>query len=147
MQIAGPMPGTNCWQELEMNLDKVFGIHAQAAQLRSYRGEVLAQNIANAETPGYKARDIDFGSLLKKIDAANSQTGVANGTDPSAYPSRTQLRNDLLYRIPMQPSLDGNSVDMDIEKAEFSKNATAYQISVNFLNGTIKGIMTALRGE
>jgi len=130
-----------------MNLDKIFGIHAQAAQLRSYRGEILAQNIANAETPGYKARDIDFGSLLKKINEAGSANMAASGKQGEVFPSRTQLNNEMLYRMPMQPSLDGNTVDMDIEKAEFSRNAIGYQASMNFLNDEIKGILTALKGE
>lgn len=130
-----------------MNLDKIFGIHAQAAQLRSYRGEVLAKNIANAETPGYKARDIDFNSTLKKINETYTQGKVARSSNTDAFPSKMQLRSDLLYRVPMQPSLDNNTVDMDIEKTEFSKNAVGYQISMSFLNGTIKGILTALKGE
>jgi flagellar basal-body rod protein FlgB len=130
-----------------MNLDKVFGIHAQAAQLRSYRGEVLAQNIANAETPGYKARDIDFGSTLQKINEAYTGDNEARSSNGNAFPEKAQLKNELLYRIPMQPALDGNTVDMDIEKSEFSKNAVGYQISMSFLNGTIKGILTALKGE
>lgn len=129
-----------------MNLDKIFGIHAQAAQLRSYRGELIAQNIANAETPGYKARDINFDSLLKSISETNTNNGV-NGKQGDIFPSRAQLSNELLYRIPTQPSLDGNTVDMDTEKAEFSRNAIGYQASMNFLNGEIKGILTALKGE
>jgi len=130
-----------------MNLDKIFGIHAQAAQLRSYRGEVLAKNIANAETPGYKSRDIDFDNTLKKINENYTQNNMDRNSNVNAFPSKTQLRNDLLYRVPMQPSLDNNTVDMDVEKTEFSKNAVGYQISMNFLSGTIKGILTALRGE
>ena len=129
-----------------MNLDKIFGIHAQAAQLRSYRGELIAQNIANAETPGYKARDIDFSSLLKKINETDVNSGI-NAKQGMAYPSSVQLSNELRYRIPTQPSLDNNTVDMDIEKAEFSRNAIGYQTSMNFLNGEIKGILTALKGE
>jgi flagellar basal-body rod protein FlgB len=130
-----------------MNLDKIFGIHAQAAQLRSYRGEILAQNIANAETPGYRARDIDFGSLLKKMSESGVDNGTGSTTQATAFPSKGQLSSELLYRIPMQPSLDGNTVDMDIEKSEFSRNAIGYQASMNFLNGEIKGILTALKGE
>jgi len=129
-----------------MNLDKVFGIHAQAAQLRSYRGEVLANNIANAETPGYKARDIDFNSLLKAAETKNH--GQVPGNSAHIKQSSSEkLANELLYRVPSQPSLDGNTVDMDMEKAEFSKNAMAYQVSMTFLGGKIKGIMSAIRGE
>lgn len=131
-----------------MNLDKVFGIHAQAAQLRSYRGEVLANNIANADTPGYKARDIDFNNLLKQIQSNAQTTSGNNAVSPaSTFPSRTQLGNELFYRLQTQASLDGNTVDLDREKAEFSKNALAYQTSMSFLGGRIKGLMSAIRGE
>lgn len=130
-----------------MNLDKIFGIHAQAAQLRSYRGEILAQNIANAETPGYKARDINFDSVLKNISEAGNQGATQFANQGDGFPSKTQLRNELLYRVPMQPSLDGNTVDLDTEKAEFSRNALGYQASMNFLNGEIRGILTAIKGE
>jgi len=131
-----------------MNLDKVFGIHAQAAQLRSYRGEVLANNIANAETPGYKARDIDFNALLRQINVASKQPDVnMTGRSQNVLPAKTQFNNELLYRIPTQPSLDSNTVDVDREKAEFSKNAMAYQVSMSFLSGKIKGLLSAIRGE
>jgi len=131
-----------------MNLDKVFGIHAQAAQLRSYRGEILANNIANADTPGYKARDLDFNNLLKQINSTSQvTTGQNSGPSQPTYPSRYELGNELYFRHQTQASLDGNSVDMDTEKAEFSKNAMAYQASMSFLGGKVKGLMAAIRGE
>jgi flagellar basal-body rod protein FlgB len=130
-----------------MNLDKLFGVHAQAAQLRSFRGEVLANNIANSETPNYKARDIDFKSVLKQASGVDQVSlGVSNKNHIGMSTNET-LSNDLLYRMPSQPSLDGNTVDMDIEKAEFSNNAMSYQVSMTFLGGKVKGIMSAIRGE
>ena len=130
-----------------MNLDNIFGIHEKAAQLRSYRGEVLANNIANADTPNYKARDIDFKSILKQADLAPSVDLGASNKMHMKLSGQRKLENDLLYRVPAQPSLDGNTVDMDKEKAEFSNNAMAYQVSMTFISGKVKGIMSAIRGE
>ena len=130
-----------------MNLDSLFGVHAQAAQLRSYRGEVLANNIANAETPDYKSRDVDFKSILKQVDGSGPVALDATNKSHVNLSSQSVLENELLYRVPSQPSLDGNTVDMDMEKAEFSKNSVSYQVSMSFLSGKIKGIMTAIRGE
>ena len=132
---------------LEMNLDKLFGIHAQAAQLRSFRGEVLANNIANADTPNYKSRDIDFKSILKQIDGQGSVDFGRSNKAHMKLSNQGKLERDLLYRVPAQPALDGNTVDMDIEKAEFSNNAMAYQVTMSFINGKVKGIMSAIRGE
>jgi len=132
---------------LSMNLDKLFGVHAQAAQLRSYRGEVLANNIANSETPGYKSRDIDFKTIMKQAGSTESVSLNANNKAHFGSSNQSKLHNELLYRTPSQASLDGNTVDMDLEKAEFSKNAMSYQVSMTFLGGKIKGIMSAIRGE
>ena len=120
-----------------MNLDNIFGIHEKAAQLRSYRGEVLAN----------KARDIDFKSILKQADLAPSVDLGASNKMHMKLSGQRKLENDLLYRVPAQPSLDGNTVDMDKEKAEFSNNAMAYQVSMTFISGKVKGIMSAIRGE
>lgn len=130
-----------------MNLDNIFGIHAQAAQLRSYRAEVLANNIANAETPNFKARDIDFKDILKNIDNSGPSGLSISNKGHINISGVNALQSELLYRRPTQPSLDGNTVDMDIEKAEFSSNAMAYQVSMTFLSGRIKGMLTAIRGE
>ena len=130
-----------------MNLKKLLGMRAQAAQLSSYRGEVLDNNIANSETPNYKARDVDFKSILKQSSGVSqANLSVCNKAHIGAA-SQAKHANELLYRVPSQPSLDGNTVDMDREKAEFSNNAMSYQVSMTFLGGKVKGIMSALRGE
>lgn len=132
--------------ESAMNLDNAFGIHERALLLRSQRAEVLAANLANADTPGYKARDFDFKAML------------ANEVDNSSRlrtTSRQHIQTEagmvppaqLLYRTPMQPSLDGNTVDTEQEHTAFSANAIEYQASLTFLNSTITGIRKALRGE
>ena len=129
-----------------MNAQEIFGIHLEAVRVRGQRAQVLARNMANADTPGYKARDFDFQQLLTSQSADGSRlrrthTGhlTANGD--------TAVDADLGYRIPQQPSLDGNTVDMQVERAEFMRNALMYQTSLQFLNGRIKGLMTAIRGE
>lgn len=124
-------------------LQDPFGIHAQALTLRSMRSTVLAANIANADTPNYKARDIDFKSLL-----SGNSVGELRMSDrdhiQSAY---GEQGGDLLYRIPTNPSLDGNTVEIDTEQGMYADNAMRYQATLTFLNSRIKGIKTALRGE
>jgi flagellar basal-body rod protein FlgB len=113
--------------------DGLFGVHGAALQVRSQRMGVLASNIANASTPGYKARDIDFGAAMQSIAAGRS--------GDSAIESAT------LYRIPLQPSQDGNTVELVTEQTAFAENAVAYQTTLAFLNGRIGTITRALRGE
>jgi len=129
-----------------MNLNNVFGIYANAMNLRTHRAEVLATNIANAETPNYLARDFDFGSALEGAmeDRSGMITTQANhiqGGDEGL------MGQDLMYRLPEQPSIDGNTVDLQTERAEFTKNAMQYQASVRFLNGKVSGLLSAIRGE
>ena len=129
-----------------MKLDDVFGIHEQALRLRGQRSEVLASNLANADTPGYKARDFDFQAMLRKemqppVRLASTHSGHIN-TD-SAVVASTQMG----YRIPQQPSLDGNTVEVEREQTEFSANAMRYQASLRFLDGRIKGLMLAIKGN
>jgi len=111
----------------------LFGIHGTALQLRSQRMEVLASNIANAATPGYKARDIDFSAAL-----AASESGVAMDQAQAAA---------LRYRIPVMPSLDGNTVEMGVEQTAFAENAVRYATTLEMLNGKVTTIKRALRGE
>jgi flagellar basal-body rod protein FlgB len=109
--------------------DKLFGVHETALRLRSDRMALLASNIANAATPNYKARDFDFAAALK----------AAEGGDNSA-PA-------LHYRVPLQPSLDGNTVELSTEQLAFSENAIGYRTSLTFLNSRIGSMMRALKGE
>jgi flagellar basal-body rod protein FlgB len=129
-----------------MNFDDVFGIHEQALLLRSRRAEVLAANLANADTPGYKARDFDFKSLLAKEVDGGSRMRTTHGlhisSEQGVVPS-----SQLAYRVPMQPSLDGNTVDTEQEHTAFSVNAIEYQASLTFINNQISGIRKALRGD
>jgi len=126
--------------------DKALGSHAQALSLQSRRSSVLASNIVNADTPNYKARDIDFKQVLKSSQGDMLKlTGSKSGHIGS---SGSGIKgSDLKYRIPLQPSLDGNTVDLDQEKAAFTENAMRYQTTLQFLTGRFTGIKGALKGE
>ncbi len=133
---------------MPINFDNAFGIHEQAMTMRSYRGRILATNLANADTPNYKARDVDFKAVLGRVAEARNWKGLQTThqkhfQEGDSGPSGTELQ----YRIPLQPSIDGNTVDPHMEQAAFMKNALAYQASLQFLNGRIKGLMTAIRGD
>jgi flagellar basal-body rod protein FlgB len=109
--------------------DALFGIHGTALALRSQRLTMLASNIANAATPNYKARDIDFKAAM----------GLAQqGSDPALA---------IRYRVPVQASLDGNTVELPTEQTAFAENAVQYRTTLAFLDGRIASITRALKGE
>jgi len=131
---------------MPISFDSALGIHARALMVRSRRNELLASNIANADTPGYKARDIDFRAIL---DSAGNPAGLR-----TTHQNHLSLSGEsgiagaeLLYRVPNQPSLDGNTVDPDLEKAAFAENALRYNASLTFLDRKFKGLILALKGE
>jgi flagellar basal-body rod protein FlgB len=109
--------------------DTIFGVHATALKLRGQRMNVLASNIANAATPNYKARDIDFRKALSLAQ---------EGQSPDAA---------LKFRVPLQTSLDGNTVELPTEQTAFAENALAYRTSLTFLNSRINSLTRALKGE
>ena len=129
-----------------MKLDDAFGIHEQSLKLRARRAEVLAGNIANADTPGYKARDFDFKQVLKQQVEQSPRLQVTNSrhiqTDNGIVPAGT-----MGYRIPTQPSLDGNTVDSQREHAAYAANALEYQASLRFLSGSIQKLKMAIKGQ
>lgn len=126
-------------------IDKALGIHTQALALREKRSEVLASNLVNADTPGYKARDLDFSSLLKQNmpSELNLERPKAGHIASSEY----LLGARLMYRNPNQVSLDGNTVEAQVEQAKFAENAVQYQASLSFINNNLAGLITAIRGE
>ena len=126
------------------SIDQLFGVHAQALQLRARRGELIASNLANADTPNYKARDLDFRRALDNVESASAmQATHAAHIARSGSGAGVQT----LYRVPTQSSLDGNTVDTQLEKAKFSENAVRYQTTLRFLNSKISGLMKAIKGE
>ena len=131
---------------MALSFDKALGIHAEALQLRAKRLELLASNVANSDTPNYKARDIDFRAALSH--AGQSQgVGMAR-THPSHMAAGGAAgAAEVQYRVPSQPSLDGNTVDPQLEQAAFVENAVQYQASLDFLNARFRGLRNALKGE
>jgi len=113
--------------------DQLFGVHGTALALRSQRLAMLASNIANAATPGYKARDIDFTAALEAADGGMGTMGA--------------IDNATRYRVPVMPSLDGNTVELSTEQTLFAENAVQYRATLAFLEGRINTIRRALKGE
>jgi len=127
------------------SFDQALGIHPQALTLRSRRAEVLAQNLANADTPHYRARDIDFRAVLADAGGVTRLRATHPGHIDDGMPGSGDI--DLMYRQPTQPSLDQNTVDVAAERARFVDNSLRYQASLRFLDGRLSGIKSALRGE
>lgn len=129
-------------------IDQAFGIQARAMSVYARRAEVLASNIANADTPNFKAKDVDFQSVLaaasQKADTADALTRTSAG-----HMGASGITGDgtVKYRTPLQSSLDGNTVNSEVEQSNFTENSLKYQASYSFLNGTIKGLMAAIKGE
>jgi flagellar basal-body rod protein FlgB len=126
-------------------INTLFGVHEHALKFRSQRAEVLAANMANADTPGYKARDFDFKSVLKQLEEPARQLSVSHNKHFATNSSPSSV--SLAYRVPTSASLDGNTVDAQSEQARYAQNALDYQTSIRFLNGKISGYLSALRGE
>ena len=119
--------------------------HAQALMLRSRRNEILASNIANAATPNFKARDLSFDDQIKKHAPDIGPLEVTHGRHLAT--AINVGRDKILFRDPINPSMDGNTVELAVEQMEFSENVTRYQTTLNFLNSRITGLMSAIRGE
>jgi len=125
---------------------------AAALALHAERAKVLASNIANADTPNYQAKDFDFSQALALATARNAGSGNATAptqTDPAhlASPGSAAPAPALQYRQPLQSALDGNSVDLDAERAAFSENSVRYEATLRFLNSQIKTMLTAITGQ
>jgi flagellar basal-body rod protein FlgB len=130
-------------------LDEAMRFHQAALNLRSARQELLASNVANADTPGYKARDIDFASALQNALAGTPEAlPVTRTTDAhlAGNTGETVMGSPVMYRRPLQPSADGNTVDMDVERTRFADNALRYEASVMFVNAKLKGMLAAIQG-
>ena len=112
-----------------MASEKLFGVHAAALQLRSQRMMMLASNIANAATPNYKARDLDFSKALDLAQRGGSTEGA------------------VLYRVPVQSSLDGNTVEMATEQTAFAENAVGYSATLSFIRSRVETLGRAMKGD
>ena len=134
---------------MSLSFDRALGGHEKALAFRAERAEVLANNIANADTPNYKARDLDFASVLAAQQGETSKPVSLARTHSNHIPAEGLVDQAaaLRYRIPHQPAIDGNTVEVEAEKARYTENAVDFQASFTFLNGKFKGLMTALRGD
>jgi flagellar basal-body rod protein FlgB len=139
---------------MPLNLDTYLGVHQDALKLYAQRTAVLANNIANADTPNYKAQDLDFRAVLAGTGTGSGTTGGAalalattNGAHVSGSSATPGTTTGLKYRVPLAPSLDGNTVDVQLEQAAFADNSVRYQAALTFLSGKFKDLMTAITGQ
>jgi flagellar basal-body rod protein FlgB len=135
---------------MPINLDAYLGVHADALKVRGQRTEVLARNLANADTPGYRARDLDFRAALAQAGGADApvvlKTTHANQI-ATAIDAGGETTPNLKYRVPLAPALDGNTVDVQMEQANFAENAVRFQATLSFLSARFRGLMTAITGQ
>jgi len=124
---------------------KALALHENALRFRAHRNEVLASNIANADTPNYKARDLDFGAALKGAQQQNLGLRKTSEMHREAT-GMSRSGGKLMYRVPVQPTLDDNTVEADVEQAKFAENAVQYRASLAFLDGSIRTLKFAIKG-
>jgi flagellar basal-body rod protein FlgB len=149
---------------MRTTLDNYLGIHVQALTIEGKRNELLAANLANVDTPNYKARDIDFKAALSAASGNSTATGSSalslqqgnaslKATSATAAATagtgtvNTADASSMRYRVPMAPSLDGNTVDEQLEQSAFAENSVRYQATLTFLNNALRGLMTAITGS
>ncbi len=134
-----------------LSVDNALGVHDDALLIRTRRASILASNLANADTPHYKSRDLDFKDALLQLapdaGASNQVRLIRTHAAHVGGAGSAPFASAALYRVPSQPSLDGNTVDADIERGEFTKNSLAYLVSLRLLSGRIRSVLSALRGE
>ena len=126
-------------------LDALFQFNHTALSLHAERQKLIASNIANADTPGYKARDIDFVSALKNAQASQSKLN-APAMKPLSSENQGPLGTELMYRSAVQRSADGNTVDIDVERAQFAENAIRFEAQTMFISSKIKAMLAAIQG-
>ncbi len=134
---------------MAINFDNALGPHEAALRLRAQRAGMLASNLANADTPNYKAKDINFKqALAARLDNQSADLAMSSTRGGHIQTTRTGVgASETLYRVPNQPSIDGNSVEEQVEHAEFMKNNLEFQASFTFLNSKFKGLTKAIKGE
>jgi flagellar basal-body rod protein FlgB len=125
----------------------IFGIHEPALLLHGQRIGVLAANLANVDTPNYKARDIDFSEVLANTDGSAALPMLTTQAAHISMDSAGLPDGELKYRNPYQASLDGNTVEMPVEQAAFSENNVRYQASLTFINSKISELQFAIAGQ
>lgn len=129
---------------MRISLDNEFALHGASLSVLNQRAEILSGNLANIETPGYLARDIDYQSIMQSVSQSLEQTNSGNPTASTTPAMFTD--NDLMYRIPYQTTQDGNTAELGPEQTRFDQNAMAFQTSLRFMNLTISGLKEAIAG-
>ncbi len=129
---------------MPINLDNEFALHGRALNVASQRLGLLANNVANADTPGYKARDVDFKAAMQNV-AKNAPAMQVTHDKHIGLPSAGS-RAEVLYRVPTQPSMDGNTVDAQQETSAVAETTVRYQATLTFLNAKIRGLRLAITG-
>ncbi len=134
---------------MSSRLDDAMRFHQTALNTRAYRQQVIASNIANADTPNYKARDVDFREALRGAQTGRGSDLALKTTSSRhlAAAAANPLEANLKYRNEEQGAVDGNTVNMDVERSAFAENAIQYQASVTFINGLISGMQRAIQGQ
>ncbi|GAB7563379.1 flagellar basal body rod protein FlgB [Methylobacillus methanolivorans] len=128
-------------------LDAALNFHETALRVRGQRQELLAANIANADTPGYKARDINFADTFKQALVGAGGGLKADTTNPAHISATASHQNGVLFRPIIQGSVDGNTVDMDVERTQFADNALRYEASATMISGQIRKLLSAIQGQ
>ena len=127
---------------MSISFDSALGVHPYALDVRADRARILAGNLANVDTPGYLARDVDYksirGRVARQVGAGEQGSAISQGETDMQHP---------LYRIPYQVSMDGNTAELSVEQSKFASNATDFQTSLTFLNMKITGIAKAIEGR
>ncbi|SFP37368.1 flagellar basal-body rod protein FlgB [Nitrosomonas cryotolerans] len=128
-------------------LNNTLSFHHQTLNLRTTRQELLSSNIANADTPNFKAQDIDFSRTLREtLSSKNMKPGLATTSPAHIHSDSGNISAaQILYRVPQQPSADGNTVDMDTERTRFADNSIKYDASLTFISGQIKSLLSAIK--
>ena len=133
---------------MAISFDKALGIHEQAMQFRAMRAEVLANNLVNADTPNFKAKDMDFRTALQQAQSGAAGGGLNATRDGHiGFGAGNGYQPELQFRVPLQPSVDGNTVDEQSEMARFAKNSLDFQASFQMLSKKFKGLSNAIKGD
>lgn len=139
---------------MSITFHNALGLYESALTLRAEKAAVLSANLANSDTPGFKARDVNFQEELKRVMGTDGSPVRLRASKPghfgfsdSAGAASAVHNSEKLYRVPQQPSIDGNSVEEQVEHAEFMKNTLEFQTAFTLLNSRFKGLTKAIKGE
>ena len=132
---------------MPISIDSALGPLPEALVLRGRRSELIASNLANADTPNFKARDFDFRAMMDQAQGGQLAVRTTQARHIAFNADAGAGGIPFQYRIPSQPALDGNTVDGQVEQAAFTENAVNYQATLTFLSGRIRGLLTAIKGE